>query len=403
MIGNRLVARDERERVAITQLIARLQECAAAYFPELSSSPPDVRLASHVTRPDSQNDLYEFSLSCRSAALRVIVKVRFPWKTATRPGAGHVDRLPDLPRFSGPVEPALKTMYESAAMSALMASTTQHPDDRLGSVRILDVLTAPHALIMEKRPEKNLRRLLVSAPIGSGAIEDPVLSAMRNAGTWLRRFHALPDLPHTRSCEGRPSEFVDSLTRLTEYLCRRVRSVRFLEGIFSKSVMLARTHLPDRLPMGLSHGDFSLTNVLVGAQGRVTVLDTFALWRSPIYEDISQFLVALKCPGPHQWRTWIGAEHRTVERWEREFLAGYFAGESVPLTWIRLFECRFLLERWAWLVHASLEARGWRRTEKICRVTVWSWFARRLLDRLVQEAAGATTNGGACVEEMPKL
>jgi len=319
VIGNWLVARDGRESVAVARLVAHLQRHAAEYYAEFAAGPSRVRLVSHATRPNSQNDLYEFSLSCQSAERHVIVKVPFPWKAATRPGAGHVDRLPDLPRLSAPVEPELKTVYELAAMSALMASTARHPDDRFGSVRILDVLVAPHALIMEKRPEENLRRLLVSARIGSGATGDPVPSAMRNAGTWLRRFHALPDLPHTQSRDGRPSEFVDSLVRHTEYLCERVRPVRFLEGICSELVTLARAHLPDRLPMGLSHGDFSPSNVLVGAQGRVTVFDTLAQWRAPIYEDISQFIGALKCPGPHQWRTGIGAEFRTVERWEREF------------------------------------------------------------------------------------
>jgi len=383
VIGNWLVGRDRRESTAVARLAAHLQEHAAEYWAEFVSGPPSVRLVSHATRPDSQNDLYEFSLSYRSVERRIIVKVRFPWKAATRPEAGHLDRLPDL---YGLVETQDKTGYEFAAMSALMASMARHPDERFGFVRVFGVLEEPHALIMEKRPEENLRQLLVSAHAKSGETSDLIPAAMRNAGAWLRWFHAFPDLSHTETRGARVSELVDSMVQLTKYLCERVRCVRFLEGICSELVESVGAHLPDQLPLGLSHGDFSLGNVLVGAHGRAKVLDTFARWRKPIYEDISQFLVALKFPGPRWWRARGGAAVRIAEQCEREFLAGYFAGESVPWGTIRLYECRFLLMRWAWLVHGSLETRGWRRIEKACGLAVWSWFVRRLLDRLVLEA-----------------
>jgi len=82
----------------------------------------------------------------------------------------------------------------------------------------------------------------------------------------------------------------------------------------------------------------------------------------------------------------FGATFRIVEPWEQEFLAGYFADEPIPLGWIRIFECQFLLKRWAWLVHGALEAQGFRRVARACGLSVWSWFARRLLDRLLHEA-----------------
>ena len=41
-----------------------------------------------------------------------------------------------------------------------------------------------------------------------------------------------------------------------------------------------------------------MRNILIGPNARVTVLDTFAKWRTPIYEDIGYFLNDLKMSYP---------------------------------------------------------------------------------------------------------
>ena len=57
--------------------------------------------------------------------------------------------------------------------------------------------------------------------------------------------------------------------------------------------------LPADLPLGTSHGDYAPRNILVGAHGEVTVLDTLGRWRAPIYSDLGNFLFAIKAGRAH--------------------------------------------------------------------------------------------------------
>ncbi|MEO8162458.1 MAG: phosphotransferase [Ilumatobacteraceae bacterium] len=282
----------------------------------------------------------------------------------------------------------MRIQYEFTAMSSLMAMVDGQLGERFEGVRIFEMLADPHALIMEKRPEVDCRRLLALAVTdpGSGAVRAQVLTAMHNTGALLRRFHGLPELPHTKSRCAEVGELIDSQLRLTQYLRKRVRQGPLLDRISRELVKASRTSHSDGLPLGLSHGDLLPGNVLVGRHGRVVLLDTLAEWRAPVYEDLGQFLVGLRLFMLRQMPTKFDATFRIVERWEQEFLAGYFADEPIPLGWIRIFECQFLLERWAWLVHEALEEQGFRLVAKKCGLSVWLWFAQRLFDRLLCEA-----------------
>jgi len=221
--------------------------------------------------------MYEFCLSSKSVERRVIAKVRLPRKAAAR-GAGS---FANVSRLVGPEEHRVRTQYEFTAMSSLMALVDRQPGERFGSVRILEMLAELSALIMEKRPEEDCRRLLALARTGSDSSSAQVLPAMRNTGALLRLFHGLADLPHTKSRGAEVGELIDSLLRLTQYLRERVRQGPFLERISCELVKVLRTSQRDGLSLGLSHGDLLPGNVLAGRHGRVVLLDTFAEWRAP--------------------------------------------------------------------------------------------------------------------------
>ncbi len=68
--------------------------------------------------------------------------------------------------------------------------------------------------------------------------------------------------------------------------------------------MVAGRVLPADLPL-VSHGDYAPRNILVGAHGEVTVLDTLGRWRAPIGSDLGNFLFAIKA-GRAQMSSWLG-------------------------------------------------------------------------------------------------
>jgi hypothetical protein len=76
-------------------------------------------------------------------------------------------------------------------------------------------------------------------------------------------------------------------------------------------------------------------------------LDALARWRTAIFDDISYFLTNLKMIGPQVIGQGLVFEPKLIARYEHNFLAGYFAGDLVPLRAIRLYETLSLLDRWS--------------------------------------------------------
>jgi hypothetical protein len=119
--------------------------------------------------------------------------------------------------------------------------------------------------------------------------------------------------------------------------------------------------------------------VIVGSSGRLTVLDTRAAWRAPIYEDIAYFLTAAKTPRAQARSLGLAFARNALDRLEHAFLRGYFGSAPVPVESIRLFELQSLLDKWA----ANTERRelsiGLRRVPGAYR----NWSADHLFDRAI--------------------
>jgi hypothetical protein len=93
--------------------------------------------------------------------------------------------------------------------------------------------------------------------------------------------------------------------------------------------------------------------VLVGPGGRVTVIDTLARWRAPVYDDLGDFLFALRAPKAQVYALGHLLPPAILAAREAEFLGGYFGGADVPVRALQLFKAQAALERLASLQRAT--------------------------------------------------
>jgi hypothetical protein len=194
----------------------------------------------------------------------------------------------------------------------------------------------------------------------------------------------MESLEHTRCRHEHPHEVLEAVERFSAHLAAAGYEARFFRELPAR-LAPAASLLPPRLPLGLSHNDFAPRNILLAADGRMTVFDTQGRWRAPIYEDLAYFLIAIQASGLQVLTGGALYDRPLLARCESAFLAGYFEDEEVPLLSLRLFACLLLLERLSALVTRHQTARGWRRPLKGCRLALWRRFGVGQLRRFVNE------------------
>ena len=176
---------------------------AAGYFGDLRDGPVHVRLRSQSARRRSR--LYEFELEGGGHSHGVLVKV---------PQGRLEDASPDDMQDG-------KSGLEYATLSGIQGVFGRLNDRRFGAVRPLDLLPDQGALVMEKIAGAQLSRLVAEGhrlrrPLNPAATE----TAVRHAGAWLRTWHQLAALGHTRAAPDQPPE----LLRLRRRAHRRAES-----------------------------------------------------------------------------------------------------------------------------------------------------------------------------------
>ncbi len=317
----------------------------------------------------------------------VLVKVPSGRRHSALARSAGSGALPESLRLAPRVAPEQKGLREYRALLAMEQHFRALSDRRFGTVPVLDFLPEFAALCMERVAAEGLERRLNAARwMRNSAAQAVAACGVRNAGSWLRIFHASPPLEHTRSCSEQREELIDSLLRFVEYLEPRGAAPDLVRLLRECLPAAAHAQLPEPLPLGLSHGDFAPRNLLCDAAGRVTALDTQAGWRAPIYADLAHFLVAVEAT-PLRLFGGIRIPATAFERSLRsELLAGYFGAEPAPRAALALFEIQEWLARWAAIVHHADAARGLRRAAK---------SGRRLLAS--RSIAGCVA---ACVEEL---
>lgn len=350
-----------------TRLRRHVFEHAAHYYPELGLGPVCVECLG--AREAALSSVYRFRL--RSGGWERGVVVKLP---PARVRAGGRPRMAPL------LDPDSKNESEHAALRAMRAHFETLADPRFGSVRILDFVRSERAIVMEEVRGESLTSLMARAhrlrrPLGSRVLE----AGFERTGAWLRAYHAMPPLAHTRPRSATRDEFVACVVRLTRFLAEVHGAGPLLEATAERAEDRAATWLPAALPLATSHGDLAPRNVIVGSGGRVTVLDTRAAWRAPIYEDIAYFLTAAKTPRAQARSLGLALGRTALRRLERAFLRGYFGAEPVPAEPIRLFELLCLLDKWA----SDTEARERRGIGGSVGGAYRRWSSDRLFQRSI--------------------
>ena len=260
----------------------------------------------------------------------------------------------------------------------------QSLDQRFAAVRTLDLLPDESALVMEKANASalNWQMLTASQFTRRRADLESLARVFQNAGAWLRQFHELPSLSHTGERGTTREEFIESIDLFTDYLSDgKPDPWNHIRDVITAA---ATDQLPKILPMGLNHGDYAPRNVLTEPSGRISIIDTIARWRAPIYEDLAHFINAIKISHPQVWTFGLAYKKPDLEMFETRFLNGYFGDTAVPRVQVRLFECQMLLERWAAITFRSRVATGWKRVAKETRRIVWESFLKRQLFKNMQ-------------------
>ena len=343
-----------------------LAERAGDYFAEFRQIDPVIQTVRAVQRPFSE--LYEYTLQACDVQQAVIVKV--PFLDKSRPPAQA-----DRPRLFPPVAARDMAALECHTMRTLERHFTEVNDQRFGSVRVLDFVRDPDAIVMQKVDGVTLRSLLEDARKQRDYACGEVF---HNTGRWLRELHSLSGHEHTQERTVTRTEFAEASLQFVEYLAR-FNPPRWLKPLGEQLLREAETHLPDLLPLGLAHGDFAPRNVIVSPPGRVTVLDTLARWRAPIYEDIALFLVSKRLT--QAMATVFAWDSPKISQWSHEFLSGYFGDASIPQQAIRVFICQALLDRWCSYVSRPRPGKLSNRLQAAGKLHILKRFARRSLNR----------------------
>ncbi len=366
----------------LTSLTEHLETHAFEWF----ESPGAARVRHLRTQVRRNATLYYFEAQADGSSHAIVVKVPFGRRHSGSGARNAQKTLPDELRILPISTSEVRGSLEHATLSNIHRRFGTDPDERFGTIRVLDYLPEAQALVMVCCPDHNLddlfvRRSRLYRHLSSPSIDDPI----RNAGAWLRRYHEFPPLPETADRAPLRADFLASIDRLTTYLRETSGEGDFIERARDTIHRAAYSSLPEKLPLATNHGDFVPRNILAGGGGRITVFDTRAQWRAPIYEDIARFLVALSASELQMMGLGLMYSGSELAGYESEFLRGYFDRDAVPLRAIRLFECQRLLAIWvASAYQSTVAAGGLRQVRKACVLGL----RRRHLQRRIHSILG---------------
>jgi len=362
-----------------------LMENANRYFDDICINSVSVDLLRKADRHNSQ--MYEFRLTDRRTVHAVLFKVPSSATdaeaTETKSQSGF-----ERPRLFPRAAPHMKGLMEYRSLWTIHDHFSRLEDPRFGTIRVLDLLDDPYTIIMEKGQDPSLRSFFCKAHrLSSRMVLKHLLVGCRNLGAWLDEFHNL-SLPEY--CEVRHSK-AEEVRTILDALIRFVANSTgqpWLSPMLQQRLLVAaETALPAHLPLGLTHTDFAPRNVLLGQNGRVTVLDTMSRWQAPIYEDLAYFVMRLKASIPQMMSQGLMFNAKMLARLETEFLNGYFRHRPIPMEQIRIYECILLLEQWAAMVDRLQTSLGVRRIALACESRLVKRYLSHYICRTLSDIA----------------
>lgn len=333
--------------------IDHIRSHAPRYYPALSSKKLGVRLLSKQERASAV--LYRFRVGNEAQNRSVFVKV--PLRLT---GNGHKGRSTyEKPQLFPKTEPRDMHWLHYTALKTIYDYYTSLDKEQLGAIRVLDYLPQYHAIFTEESSDPKLRDLFfrenrLRFRFGHAGLS----TAFENVGMWLRLYHIMPKDTDVQVRHQGRNDYVEAITTITAFLAKTLKQESFFKETAANLIDAAHETLPASLPLGLGHGDYAMRNILIGLNSRVTVLDTFAKWRAPIYEDIGYFLIDLKVSAPQVLSHGLAFSTNLLATYEQAFLKGYFGQDAVPYPAIRLYEALALLDKWSSKTARSYQQRN---------------------------------------------
>lgn len=358
------------------QLVEHLQEQIMHYFQNAGAKVASVKFINELARPASV--FYRFEVVITHKQRYILIKVPLRRDQAI-PG----EALPDRPRLYPVTDSEHKYQLEYRALAKIQDYIEQLDDPRFGAVRVLGFLPEHRALMMEELQDPRLDHLFLKTNRLQSLFDDVDLSRQfYNAGAWLRAYHALPGQDQAKILHPSRADFITLLRKLADYLANMLDDRPFFHQVFSVAATSAYKELPEKLPLGLGHRDYTMRNILVGPHGRVTGLDTLAKWRTPIYEDIAYFLVGLKMNRLQVLSMGATFSSECLDWYEQRFLTGYFGQGPIPYSRIRLYELLIALNKWSsWVSQADGHTKGGLQH-------IWAQFQLLLVNRFFRQSVG---------------
>lgn len=355
------------------QIAQHLERSLGTYWP--GGDGWRIRLRSAQRRAGAR--LYWYDVLGAEPPRAVVVKLPQP-PSDDAPPSGRTLR----PRLVTPMDPARKYEREYAALQALETHFERIGDPRFQAIRPLDRIDGLGGFVTEVVPGSSLKRHFAAASRATVRPPPPSLwRAMEGAGAWLRAYHRMP-MPHATVRQGERADYIANVWQFAEHLSSVVGRAEFFRSL-ARAAESSAPALPDPLPLGLTHGDYAMRNILITPAGRVAALDTLAQWRSPIYEDVAKFGLSLRSTRPQilSHRLAFGASR--LERALESFYAGFFSDGEIPRPQIRMYELLLLLDKWSF--ERAVLPRGRSPAARYARHATDSWFiteARTLLTRV---------------------
>jgi hypothetical protein len=367
-----------------TVFMDHIRENASQYFTGFDSREIEVKFKERQERPASI--LYQFSVGNKVKNHGILVKVplnRDRWMSESTEPSYY---KPSLYPKTGTSD-VHKLGYTALRSISEYFSSLGKQD--LGTVRVLDYLPDHQAIITEACGDPSLRQLFLKTSRFRGGIPyRELVPPIRNVGRWLRLYHEMSKEEDVQIRHAHRHDYIEAVNKLTDYLGAASNDQPFFQKVAETLERSATKILPESLPLGLGHGDFAMRNILVGKGARITVIDTFAKWRTPIYEDIGYFLSALKMTAPQVISQGLVFSPKQFATYEQAFLEGYFETEPIPYSAIQLFEILSLLDKWSSVVAHYYQRRGkfknFRTLKSILTKRYFKISTKTLLRKIVE-------------------
>lgn len=332
-----------------------IQRHASKYYRGFDSKQTQVRFVDKQERRSAL--LYQFSIHNHRELHSIFVKVflSISGNRAARQNAHEKHLLYPIPDAHD------RHRLHYTALSSIYDYFTNLDQQNFGAIRVLDYLPKNGAILTEGSRDAKLRQLFWRKNGSYSLLPNRELATVfHNVGSWLNLYHKMPkeDANVRYACR---EDYTKTILEFKEFLIRALGDDHFFNQTSAVIIDKAQQVLPSAIPLGLAHGDFAQRNILIGPNARVTVLDTFAHWRTPIYQDIGYFLNDLKMAYPQAMSRRFPSISNQLMAYEQAFLEGYFGQGPIPYPAIRLYEALALLDKWSTTVARSSSSKLVRR------------------------------------------